>query len=238
VDENAWLNSTDPPVMLDSLRTGSRKKDRKFRLFACGCCRLAARVVMDEVCLEAVDTAERHADGQASPAELDRAAGRMADWQDTCWRLTSDKEAEVERRMKMEIICCATRPFPFAVPGPAWEAARLVALMVTRSRFLPPEGRCAPAALLRCIFGNPFRPITALLPDLLQWRAGLVVRLAQAAYEHRVLPAGTLEPDRLSVLADGLEEAGGPEEVIRHLRDPGAVHVRGCWVLDLVLGRT
>jgi hypothetical protein len=96
----------------------------------------------------------------------------------------------------------------------------------------------AQAGLLREIFGLlPFRRVT-LAPHLLKWREGLLVRLAQAAYEHRVLPAGTLEPERLAVLADGLEEAGGPEEVIRHLRERGAVHVRGCWAVDLFSGRT
>jgi hypothetical protein len=67
---------------------------------------------------------------------------------------------------------------------------------------------------------------------------GTVVRLAQAAYDARVLPAGTLEPERLAVLADALEEAGCADEaLLGHLREPGASHVRGCFALDAILRR-
>jgi hypothetical protein len=62
-----------------------------------------------------------------------------------------------------------------------------------------------------------------------------VLSLAQAAYEHRTLPAGTLEPARLALLADALEEAGCTSAaVLDHCRGPGP-HVRGCWVVDLIL---
>jgi hypothetical protein len=64
-----------------------------------------------------------------------------------------------------------------------------------------------------------------------------VVRLAQAAYEDRLLPGGHLDPARMGVLADALEEAGLTDaELLHHLRGSGP-HVRGCWVVDAVLGR-
>jgi hypothetical protein len=63
-----------------------------------------------------------------------------------------------------------------------------------------------------------------------------VKRLAEDAYEHRHLAEGTLGPARLSVLADALEEAGCTNaDLLTHLRGPGP-HVRGCWVVDLILG--
>jgi hypothetical protein len=87
--------------------------------------------------------------------------------------------------------------------------------------------------LLRCIFGNPFRPL-AIDPA---WRTPPVLALARSAYEERTLPEGTLDAGRLAVLADALEEAGcDNEEVLAHLRRPGP-HVRGCLVIDLVLGK-
>jgi hypothetical protein len=91
------------------------------------------------------------------------------------------------------------------------------------------------ARLLRDFFGPvPFRTV-AVPPALLEWREGLVVRLAQAAYERRQLPARTLEPERLAVLADALEEAAcGDQEVLEHLREQED-HWRGCWVLDRLL---
>jgi hypothetical protein len=92
-------------------------------------------------------------------------------------------------------------------------------------------------ALLRCIFVNPFRPVT-ISPAVLTWNDAVVVRLAQAAYEERHLPAGTLDNSRLAVLADALEEAGcTSEDILDHLRGPGT-HVRGCWPVDLCLGKS
>src|SRR5262249_40384407 len=81
-------------------------------------------------------------------------------------------------------------------------------------------------AFLRDIFGNPFRPVS--LDSA--WRTSTAVGLATAAYEERILPAGTLDRDRLAVLADALEGAGcDSADILSHLRGLGP-HVRGCWV--------
>jgi hypothetical protein len=83
----------------------------------------------------------------------------------------------------------------------------------------------------------PARPV-ALDPAWLRWRDGTVARLAQATYDGRRRPDGTLEPERLAVLADALEEAGcADQDILGHLREQGAVHVRGCWVIDCLTGR-
>jgi hypothetical protein len=64
-----------------------------------------------------------------------------------------------------------------------------------------------------------------------------LLSLAQAAYDERTVPAGTLDPARLAVLADALEDAGCDNaDILSHLRGTGP-HVRGCWAVDLVLGR-
>jgi hypothetical protein len=58
--------------------------------------------------------------------------------------------------------------------------------------------------------------------------------LARAAYEER-LPEGALDPARLHVLADAVEEAGCAEgDILTHLRGPGP-HARGCWAVDALL---
>jgi hypothetical protein len=91
-------------------------------------------------------------------------------------------------------------------------------------------------ALLRDLFGNPFRP-RAADPAWLAWGGGAVRRLAEAAYEARALPDGTLDKDRLAVLADALDEAGCDDaDLLGHLRGQGS-HVRGCWAIDLLLAR-
>jgi hypothetical protein len=93
--------------------------------------------------------------------------------------------------------------------------------------------RCA---LLRCLF-NPLHP-AAVDPAWLSWNGGTVRHLAHAAYEERHLPSGELDAARLAVLADALEEAGCIDaDLLSHLRGPGP-HVRGCWALDLILGKT
>jgi hypothetical protein len=87
---------------------------------------------------------------------------------------------------------------------------------------------------LHDLFGPlPFRPV----PFALAWLTPTVRNLAQAAYDNRTLPAGTLDSARLSVLADALEEAGCDNaDILTHCRQPGE-HVRGCWAVDLILGK-
>ena len=88
--------------------------------------------------------------------------------------------------------------------------------------------------LLRDLFASPFRP-ASINPD---WLTPTVTNLAAAAYEERELPSGHLDAARLGVLADALEDAGcGDAELLGHLRGSGP-HVRGCWVVDLLLGRS
>jgi hypothetical protein len=92
------------------------------------------------------------------------------------------------------------------------------------------------AALLRDIFGLDFRPAPDPAPWL-SWQGGTVARLAQAAYDERRLPEGHLDPARLAVLADALEDAGCADgDLLGHLRSPGP-HVRGCWAVDILTGR-
>jgi hypothetical protein len=73
---------------------------------------------------------------------------------------------------------------------------------------------------------------------VLQWSQGLVRRLAEETYKQRQLPSGQLDHARLAVLADALEEAGcQDQDILGHLRQQGAVHVRGCHVVDWLLGK-
>jgi hypothetical protein len=83
------------------------------------------------------------------------------------------------------------------------------------------------AATIRDIFGNPFRPVS--FSD--HWRADTAVSLARQMYESREFSA-------MPILADALQDAGCDDAgVLDHCRDPKQVHVRGCWVVDLVLGK-
>lgn len=88
------------------------------------------------------------------------------------------------------------------------------------------------AGLVRCVTGNPFRKVFVAS----SWRSAVVRELATAAYERRLGLRAELDPARLAVLSDALEEAGCTDaDILSHLRSPGP-HARGCWALDLVLG--
>jgi hypothetical protein len=84
----------------------------------------------------------------------------------------------------------------------------------------------AQVTLLREIFGNPFRPVTFFS----EWRTSTAVALAQQMYDTRDFSA-------MPILADALQDAGCDNaDILDHCRGPGP-HVRGCWVVDLVLGK-
>jgi len=90
------------------------------------------------------------------------------------------------------------------------------------------EGKHFLADLVRDIFGNPFRPINL---DS-SWLTSDVLSLARGIYDERAF-------DRMSILADALQDAGCTnEDILSHCRDANQIHVRGCWVVDLLLGKT
>jgi hypothetical protein len=93
----------------------------------------------------------------------------------------------------------------------------------------PRKQHSSSAALLRDIFRNPFRRVT-VRKAWLAWHGGTIPELAQAIYDGRAF-------DRLPSLADTLEDAGCDNaDILNHLRGPGP-HVRGCWVVDCLIGK-
>jgi hypothetical protein len=184
--------------MLDWM--GNRLSTRKKRLFAVACCRIIWQRLSDGRSRQAVDVAERYADGKASAYEL-QAAREAAD--------SADKS--VADRTAAWVAFSATDPSAF-------DAARYVA-NVSPS---PDSGN-----LIRDLIGNPFLPAT-VDPS---WLTSTVVALAQSVYDERAF-------DRLPILADALEDAGCSDAaILNHCREPGE-HVRGCWVVDLLLGKS
>ncbi len=68
------------------------------------------------------------------------------------------------------------------------------------------------------------------------WRTPTVLSVAQATYDERQSD-GTLDSLRLAVLRDCLLDAGCDcAPLLDHLAD-AVPHVRGCWVVDLTLGK-
>jgi hypothetical protein len=232
MNEQKWLACANPAAMIGFL--GGRGSDRKWRLLACACCRLAWHHLADPRSRAAVEAAEAFADGQ-TPFEAMESA-----------RLAAMAAAAEQPPVSLGAALATAAGFA-ARPGGSFAGAALHVIdKVAWAPSTAPRGKAGragrahreqvgllAAALLRCVVGNPFRPVT---PDP-AWPTSQVVDLARAAYDHRDRPSGHLEPSRLAVLADALEDAGCEDaELRRHLRS-GGVHVRGCWGVDVVLGR-
>ena len=207
MNESAWLTSSNPYDLLTFLE--GRCSNRKLRLFAAACCRQVGA---------SADVCERYADGLTGPGELAMfhadAEGRMR--QRRAWG------AHWRARRASPAACTAHLEWQASQPQ-AWEAA------VGAARTTIHELRAAQCRVLRDLAGNPFRPVL-VRGAWLAWEGGIVRRMAQEVYEGRAF-------DRLPILADALEDAGCADgEMLRHCREPGE-HVRGCWAVDLVLGR-
>lgn len=172
---------------------------------------------------QAVEAAELWADSLLGAKELSRA--RKA-------------AAAVERRSRRKKYFAARAAKQAAIPRKDW--VRNTAWCATAAVAFPQmeEYQRHQCHLLRDIFANRFRPMPAIDSAWLSWNDGIVGKLAQAIYDERILPQGLLDQSRLAILADALEEAGCPvEDVLSHLRSDGP-HVRGCWVVDLMLGKS
>jgi hypothetical protein len=227
MDEAEWLECTDPHALLQFLK--GKASDRKLRLFACACCRLVWDHLTAQRIRRAVETAEQYADGLVAEPDLQHAYSLACDaahhrvQRFGCKMGNRGREAIGEGRLFF-----------------AAEAAHShTPFLIGRLRWLrwDAELRAQAPAHLRCIFGPlPFHGLS-IDPHWLCWGDGIVVRLAQAAYDQRILPQGAIDSSRLAVLADALEEAGCDDaDILSHLRGPGQ-HPRGCWVVDGLLAR-
>lgn len=233
--ETDWLYRTDKDTLFDCIWWEGRGSDRKFRLLACACYRRHwHRLAQGD--RTAIETLEHYADGAASAADLERTS--LVDLVDIELPLMVGNSSEVR-----EVVgYCLDRACGFAIGtarqnvndlelnapgGPEPEIEAFFAAIGKREREVEDTERAAQAGLFRCLFGNPFRPVT-LDPA---WRTPAVLALAGTIYEERRF-------DDLPVLADALEEAGcTTADVLGHCRGPGP-HARGCWPVDLVLGKS
>ena len=214
--EAEWLKCTEPEKMLAFV--GAKASDRKLRLFACACCRRIWHLLADERSRRVIEVAERYADGLVSEDEC--IVCREAAYDAHC------DHGPTNNAWTAAAYNTACPPHNFA--DFAWDCASNA--QQARSSKAEPRSQ---ASLLRDVLSNPFRPV----PVAAKWRTANLVNLAQAVYEEREFPSGQLDNMRLGVLADALEEAGCDNaDILSHCRQPGP-HVRGCWAVDLALGK-
>jgi hypothetical protein len=222
--------------MLDLFR--GKRKFRKLRLFACACYRRLAEHLGEEDIHPVVLVSERVAEGSLDHHKLREARRNIG-----TVRADGARASAGAAVYAMLIGAASVSASHTALHAAHYVAQRAVEeaegdLFFHRDLFSAARNaeRAGQAALLHDIFGPlPFRTRT-IEPGWLAWNGRTVERLAAGVYEERELPSGHLEPTRLAILADALEEAGCSDvEILGHLRQEGAVHVRGCWAVDLLL---
>ena len=219
--EAQWLSCSRLATMVQFLAQPS--SERKPRLAACAWMRDVWESLKWKASREAVEVSERFADGCATPQELQDAAAQAL--------VTANRVVQAEREGK---VSQGERGVARAAHATCTRVIRLVwpeVLTLLKSSFRRSGWHYRRwEELLRDIFGNPFR-IPRIDPAWQIWNEATIPRLAQAIYDERAF-------DRLPILADALEEAGCTDAVIlAHCRQPGE-HVRGCWVVDLLLGKS
>ncbi len=261
--EAEWLVCDDPILMLGLVKDGVT--ERKMRLFALACCRRTeSLLVPDRVphCRRAIAVLESRIEGLVSEHDLQTALGDAH--LDAIGEVRHPGDtAGYARSTGASVFWYVLR---FAWEGVATAASHVLAYdALTRSgnpdlervvafwsvrnplqgdtrwrsdedavQALPEyvlalrvEQRTQ-THILRDIFGNPFRPVS-FSPE---WRTDTATAIARQMYESRDFGA-------MPILADALQDAGcDSDDILAHCRDANQSHVRGCWVVDLVLGKT
>jgi hypothetical protein len=215
--EQEWRNSTDPLPMLEYLQ--GKATDRKLRLFVVACCRSLFPLIQDKYCRKAVRTAERFADGEVSPEKL-RFAWASARRSARTNRRLHRNDPETSSDIALWAVAAAVEE---RIANPIWLGG---ALTSSKKQGLIDSTMIDEARILRDIFHYPYGIISFSASSL----SHDTVILAQKIYDERAF-------DRLPILADALEQAGcDNQEVLNHCRGSGP-HVRGCWVVDVALGK-
>ena len=238
LDESGWTNEFRMTFVVDYLE--QHANERKLRLFASACCRRVWDLLSVPAAQRIVELSDALADGADASAEL-RALHESSDF------VELDALAQEDApRADVRISACGLDALRCARSLAARDGFDLYLIVQNTSRDLTKDfvrsswnyqiGRSpGPDAaefafkerLLHDIFGNPFRPVS-FNPA---WRTDTAVSLARTMYDSREFGA-------MPILADALQDAGcEDEQVLHHCRDANQVHVRGCWVCDLVLGK-
>jgi hypothetical protein len=223
--EAQWLASLDCMSMLNFLRRQRRvlvgkANRRRLRLAVCACVRRVWHLIDNATCRQALEVSERFADGQATAEELQNAyTAAGAD--------LGKSPPDDDPRL---VHFWASNDARLAADPDLWES-RWAVYPCVESRVwqwtdLSPDNQRGVCEVLREVFGNPFRPCSLGKT----WRSPAIRALAEEAYVGGDFTG-------LPILADALEDAGCDNaELLGHLRGPGP-HVRGCWVVDLLLGK-
>jgi hypothetical protein len=222
--EAEWQSGPHPYPLIDYLcrsrkRNRTKADRRRLWLYGCACCRSAWHLFEEDYWPAAVViAAEQFADGHAKFTEVQRCDARLHI--PTYYNRTQSVALAARSLAYTDVLVMASGVAQYCAQAavgssPPSEHHRIIESTLSHA-----------ARLLRCIFGNPFRPV-AFDPA---WRTSDVLSLAKGIYDDRAF-------DRMPILADALQDAGCTNDILSHCRDTQLPHARGCWVVDLVLGK-
>jgi hypothetical protein len=223
--EAEWLEATNPFLLLNHIQ--KTMTERRMRLFSCSCCRTILNMNMDVRISNLLITSERFAEGIATSDDLEIATRASVEFEQE----NSNEDlpaayavihASTEGYIDAGEVCNRITDAIFA----QYEHVDKSSLITARHGV--DTHLAEMASIAHDIFGNPFRPVVAN-PE---WLTSTVIALAEGIYEDRAF-------DRMPILADALQDAGcDNDDILNHCRDAKQVHVRGCWVVDLLLGKS
>ena len=218
--ETQWLRAICIHISVRDLAL-QHLSERKRRLFACACCRRIWQLLVQDELKQAVEAAEQYADGLRTKRSLGQVRKKIKPIANmahhrhfyacaVAWAL--------DRHEQYPLVSAqyASEALAFATTGQFHSP--------DYKKFMEAE-QAEQIKLLRDVVGNPFRPVT-VKPA---WLTTTVVALAHGIYEECAF-------DRLPILGDALQDAGCDNaDILNHCCDESLPHVRGCWVMDLVL---
>jgi len=233
--EMEWLRCRSPLELLVWIRRSAN--GRRCRLFNVACCRRVESLLSEPSDVRCLELMEAFADGLGTNPSATVAAAAQSAARDLHaafprgsrrkWSLSQYLVTAGRAKVLNAVAACARMTCEAC-----WES--LVAYRYTqvwqnrreeRAARLARQGeREVRAHIVRDVFRNPFRTVR-LEP---KWLSSTVVALANGIYQTRAF-------DGMPILADALQEAGcDNDDILNHCRGPGP-HVRGCWVVDLIL---
>jgi hypothetical protein len=184
-----------------------KASERKLRLLACACFRAMCHLLPYQDLVDVITVEELYADGAIGKDDASEARIKAST---AMYQVPYKKPNSKTARITAEnIVYLASDHWQLAV----YQAAALA----------------GNSCVIYEIFGNPFRSVSVDM-SWLAWHSGTVSKIAQAIYDDRAL-------DGMPILADALEDAGCTNaDILNHCRQ-SREHVRGCWVVDLILGK-
>lgn len=215
--EAEWLACEAPKKLIDFLWNGV--SDRKLRMFAVAwaCYHVMTAGTNEPAAWRAIEACEQFTDGAISEEELIIARGPVFDDSERL-HAVGEGNSNFLRIAALAAVCLATG---LTVRKVTPQIAMLL------GRQTGGVAKDIHVSSLHDIFGNPFRPVM-FSPE---WGTSTAVAIAKEMYDSRDFSA-------MPILADALQDAGcDNEDILNHCRQPGE-HVRGCWVVDLLLGKS